>query len=139
MTSSELAFQLGARTNYIDRHRPLLLQVQFALFAVGIFFYVSGITWPGVFQETTWGTLAYQQPAWFWGAVNAVSALITAIGLMKPVKNWMVTAGASLQIMQFGAIATSCLSYGGDKGIGLYAVCLMVWHCKMLYEAARGI
>lgn len=138
MTSAELAFQLGSRTSYIDRHRPLLIQVQVALFLVGLFFYVSGVTWPGVFQESTWGSLAYERPAWFWGAVNAVSAMITAMGLIRPVKNWMIVCGAVLQVCQFGAITTSCMAYGGDKGIGLYAAALLVLHCKMIYEAARG-
>lgn len=139
MTSAELAFQLGARTGYIDRHRPLLIQIQITLFLVGIFFYVSGVTWPGVFQESTWGSLAYERPAWFWGAVNAVSAMITAMGLIKPVKNWMIVSGAALQVLQFGAITVSCFTYGGDKGIGLYAMALMVLHCKMTYEAARNL
>lgn len=137
MTANEFAVALGANVNYIDRHRPLLLQIQLALFAVGVFFYISGMTWPGVFQEGTWGSLAYEQPAWFWGAINAISAFITACGLIKPTKHWMVGTGAALQIAQFGAIATSCMFYGGDKGIGLYAVCLGLLHMKIMHEAIR--
>lgn len=138
MTAVELAFSLGAQTSYIDRHRPLLLQIQYALFGVGVFFYVVSMGSPGVFQESTWGGLAYTQPATFWGAMNAVSAFVTAMGLIKPVKNWMIAVGATLQVLQFGAITTSCLMFDGDKGIGLYALCLASLHCKLLYEAARG-
>jgi len=137
LTTAELSYQLGSRVNYIDRHRPLLLQIEYALFIVGLFFYVASRLMPGVFQQSTWGGLAYEMPAAFWGAVNAMAAMVTILGLLKPVNSWMVAIGASLQVMQFGAISTSCILYGGDYGIGIYAVCLALLHIKMLYESTR--
>jgi hypothetical protein len=137
LTYADLSFQLGARVDYIDRHRPILLQVQYALFAVGLFFYTIGRVYPGVFQETTWGALAHEMPAAFWGAVNALAAMITILGLLKPVNSAMVATGASLQVLQFGAIAMSCIFYGGDYGIGIYSMCLVMLHCKVLYESVR--
>ena len=137
MTIGELSYQLGARTCYIDRHRPLLLQIEYALFVVGLFFYIASKVNPGVFQESTWGGLAYQMPAAFWGAVNAVAAGILILGLVKPVKSWMVLSGAFLQVLQFGAIATSCILHGGDYGIGIYAICLAALHIKILHESVR--
>lgn len=137
MTAAELSYQLGARVNYIDRHRPLLLQIQYALFAVGLFFYTAGRAQPGVFQASTWGNLAHEMPAAFWGAFNALAAMITILGLLKPIKSKMVMVGASFQVLQFGAIATSCILYQGDYGIGIYSVCLVIMHTKILYESAR--
>jgi len=137
LTAAELSHELGARVNYIDRHRPLLIQIQYALFAVGLFFYIASRVMPGVFQQSTWGSLAYEMPAAFWGAVNAMAAMVTILGLVKPVNSMMVATGASLQVMQFGAISTSCIFYNGDYGIGIYAVCLAVLHVKLLYESTR--
>lgn len=139
MTSSELAIHLGSRVWFIDRHRPLLFWAQVALFTVGAFFYIGGITDPGVFKETTWGSLAYERDASFWGAANAISAFITALGLVRPVKNKMIAFGAVLQVMQFSAIAISCISYGGDIGIGMYASVFAILHCKIAYEAVKGL
>lgn len=137
MTAAELSYELGAKVNYIDRHRPLLIHIQYALFAVGIFFYIASRVMPGVFQESTWGGLAYEMPAAFWGAVNALGAMVTILGLVKPVNSLMVAFGASMQVMQFGAISTSCIFYNGDYGIGIYAMCLAVLHVKLLYETTR--
>jgi len=139
MTSSELAIHLGARVWYIDRHRPLLFAIQIALFAVGVFYYVGGMADPSAFKESTWGALAYERDASFWGSVNAMSAFITALGLLRPVKNKMIVTGAALQSLQFSAIFTSCVFYGGDIGIGLYALMLCLLHCKIAYEAVRGM
>ena len=139
MTSAELAIHLGSRVWFIDRHRPLLLSIQIALFTVGIFYYVGGLTDPSAFKESTWGSLAYERDAMFWGAINAVSAFITALGLLRPVKNKMIAVGAVLQALQFSAIFTSCAFYGGDVGIGLYAVMLCLMHCKIAFEAVRGL
>ena len=76
-------------------------------------------------------------PAAFWGAFNALAAMITILGLLKPIKSKMVMVGASFQVLQFGAIATSCILYKGDYGIGIYAICLVIMHTKILYESAR--
>lgn len=139
MTSAELAIHLGARVWFIDRHRPLLLSIQIALFVVGVFYYVGGLTDPSAFKESTWGSLAYERDAMFWGSVNAISAFITALGLLRPVKNKMIAMGAVLQSLQFGAIFTSCVFHGGDIGIGIYALMLCILHCKITYEAIRGL
>lgn len=139
MTSAELAIHLGARVWFIDRHRPLLLAIQIALFVVGVFYYVGGMADPSAFKESTWGALAYERDAMFWGSVNAISAFITALGLLVPVKNKMIAFGAILQSLQFGSIFTSCVFYSGDIGIGLYALMLCLLHGKITYEAIRGL
>lgn len=137
MTAIELEYALRGSSGYIARHRPMLLQIQVMLCVVGCFFYTVGVIDSSVFKADTWGALIYHQPAWFWGAWNAAAGGITAIGLTRPVRSKMVCFGAFLHVLQFSAISISCVWYGGDMGIGIYASCMMAIHSKLFYEAAR--
>ena len=135
MTAFELNLALEGKTGFIDRHRPLLFQMELVLCAVGVFFYIGGMFFDGVFRVSTWGEWAYFIPAWIWGAVNAIGAGISAFGLMRPIKNCMVAVGATIHVIQFTAIFQSCMFSGGDSGIGFYGLALAVLHAKLLYEA----
>lgn len=135
MTAYELNLALQGKTGFIDRHRPLLLHMEFVLCAVGLFFYVSGMFFDGVFKLSTWGEWAYVIPAWIWGAINAIGAAIAAFGLLRPIKNCMVGVGATIHLLQFTAIFQSCMFSGGDVGIALYSLALAALHAKLLYEA----
>ena len=135
MTSFELNLALQGKSGFIDRHRPLLLQMEVVLCLVGMLFYFGGMFLDGVFRVTTWGEWAYFIPAWIWGAVNAIGAAIAAFGLVRPVKNCMVAVGAAIHLIQFTAIFQSCVFSGGDMGIALYGLALATLHAKLLYEA----
>lgn len=137
MSYAEFEMLLLGRSDYIRRHRPLLMQFQIMLLVVGMFFYVTGLLMPGTLSPDTWGELAYFQPAWVWGAINASASAITAIGLMRPVKNKMVAVGAAMHLVQFSAICTSCFFSGGDFGVGFYVGAAAALHGRIFYEALR--
>ena len=135
VTAFELNLAIQGKAGFIDRHRPLLFHMEIVLCLVGIFFYIGGMFFDGVFRESTWGEWAYFIPAWVWGAVNAIGAAIAAFGLVRPVKNCMVAVGAAIHLIQFTAIFQSCVFSGGDVGIALYGLGLAALHAKLLYEA----
>lgn len=137
MTRNELAFRITGHAVYIDRHRPMLMQIELYLFLVGMVFYVSGITIDAAYTVETWGGILFHQPSWFWGALNAVASATCVIGLIKPPRYRIILIGAGMHLLHFSAIAISCLFYGGDFAIGLWALGFLGFHAKMFYEAAR--
>lgn len=107
--------------NALDRHRPVFLVMQGLLFIIGVIFWIDAMSGGAGFKEDTWGWLAYSFPAKGWAFVNMGTAAITMIGLMRPIKNWMVAAGSLSHIVQFLVLSYSATMCGGVFVIGLYA------------------
>jgi hypothetical protein len=124
--------------NSIDRHRPVFMSMQGALFIIGVMFWVDAMGDGVGFKEETWGWLAYSFPAAGWAFLNMATSAITMIGLMRPVRNWMVIVGASSHIAQFLILSYSAVMCGGVFVIGLYAsVFFLPMHLWILLEALR--
>lgn len=88
------------------------------------------------FDRDTWGWLAYSFPAKGWAFVNMATAAITAIGLMRPVKGWMVSVGAAVHVCQFIILSYSAVLCGGVFVVGLYASAFFLpLHLWLLIEA----
>jgi len=126
-------------SNSLDRHRPLLVALQCALFFIGVLFWIDAMTGGAGFEETTWGWLAYSFPAVGWAFINMATSAITIIGLMKPIRYWMVAVGAALHCVQFLILSYSAALCGGVFVIGLYAsVVFLPLHLWLLLEAVRS-
>lgn len=124
--------------NSIDRHRPVFMAMQFSLFFIGVLFWIDAMTDGDGFREETWGWLAYSFPAVGWAFLNMATSAITMMGLMRPVRNWMIVFGSSSHIAQFLVLSYSATMCGGVFVIGLYAsVFFLPLNLWMLLEALR--
>lgn len=122
--------------NSIDRHRPLFMLMQALLFCIGVVFWIDAMTGGVGFREDTWGSLAYSIPATVWAFVNMATAAITMIGLVRPIRGWMVAVGAGGQILQMLILSYSATMCGGVFVIGLYAsVFFLPIHLWLFLEA----
>lgn len=123
--------------NTIDRHRPVLLAFQWGLFLIGAIFWVDASMNSQGFNLAVFGSFAYAIPAKIWAAAAMGCSAFSIIGLMKPVKRWMVCLGAGGHCAQFMLISYSAVFTGGAYVIGLYAsILLLPLHLWLLFEAA---
>lgn len=122
--------------NALDRHRPMFLVMQGLLFFISALFWVDARTIGVGFDEATWGSFAYAIPAELWAFVLMATSSLTMIGLVKPVKRWMVAVGCVLHCVQFLVLSYSAVFTGGVFVVGLYASCFFLpLHAWMLVEA----
>ena len=122
--------------NSLNRYRPALLYTQFSLFLFGAFFWIDAAIGGSNFKELTWGALAYSIPAKTWAAWNMGASAIAIIGLIKPVRDWMVATGAGLHCFQFAVITYSTTFTGGEAIVGLLSsVFFLPLHMWLLSEA----
>lgn len=139
MQTSEAQW-FGAYERYsICRFRPLLLAIEFLLCMIGCFFWVNA--WLGYqgFNPWTYGDLAYMLPAKMWAASMMAGSAMCIIGLIKPIKKWMVIAGSAFLSVQFMVLAYSAIYTGGEFVIGIFSSnFFLTIHLWMLIEAVRG-
>ena len=74
--------------NGLARYRPIFMVAQISLFIIGCMFWIDTQSGGQAFTAEVWGDLAYSIPASFWAFANMSTSALTAVGLMKPVKNW---------------------------------------------------
>lgn len=123
--------------NGMARHRPVFMAAEASLFLVGCCFWVDAVLGGKGFDEATWGALAYSVPALFWAGANMSCAALTLVGLVKPVRNWMVIVGASLASLQYMVLSYSAIFDGGASVIGLFALLFFLpLHLWLIFEAA---
>lgn len=130
----------GAYDRYsINRFRPLLLAIEVMLCVIGCLFWVnSWIGYPS-FTPWTYGDLAYSIPVKFWAAGIMGGSAMCVIGLIKPVKKWMVIVGSALLAVQFSVLAYSAIYTGGEFVIGIFSSnFFLTFHLWLLIEATRG-
>lgn len=122
--------------NSLNRYRPAILYTQYSLFVFGVMFWLDANLGSEGFKEATWGAFAYFFPAKMWAALNMGASALAIVGLKKPIRTWMVSAGAFLHCVQFGAISYSATYTGGEMIVGLFAsVYFLPLHMWLLYEA----
>lgn len=125
--------------NSLARHRPLIQMAQIALFVIGALFWVDSLDGGKSFTPDVWGALAYSIPAECWAASFMLAAAITYIGLVKPVRNWMVITGAAMHCVQHLTLSYSATFTGGVPVIGLYAsLFFLPLHLWLLIESATA-
>lgn len=123
--------------NTIDRHRPVFLAIQWALFLIGAIFWIDASYQSQGFNLVVFGAFAYAIPAKVWAAMCMGSSALCILGLIKPVRRWMVCAGSGFHCLQFVLISYSAVFTGGAYVIGLYAsVLLLPLHLWLFFEAA---
>lgn len=110
---------------------------QAALFLVGCVFWAESVLSGSAFTEDVWGALAFSVPAIFWAGINMGSSAITLVGLIKPVKNWKIVAGATISSLQYMILSWSAIFDGGAAVIGMYALIFFLpLHLWLIFEAA---
>ena len=123
--------------NTIDRHRPVFLAMQWGLFLIGAIFWIDASFNSQGFNLAVFGSFAYAIPAKVWATAAMACSGVSIIGLLKPVKRWMVCVGAGGHCVQFMLISYSAVFTGGAYVIGLYAsILLLPLHLWLLFEAA---
>ena len=123
--------------NTIDRHRPVFLAMQWGLFLIGAVFWMDASNNYQGFNLAVFGAFAYAIPAKVWAIACMGSAAFTIMGLIKPVRRWMVCLGAGSHCLQFVLISYSAVFTGGAYVIGLYAsILLLPLHLWLFFEAA---
>lgn len=124
----------------LDRHRPLLLSLQVSLFAIGVLFWFDASTTGYGFTAMTWGSAAYAIPAKLWAFSNMAASSMCIIGLLRPIKRWMVAAGSGFHCLQLFYLSYSAVFTGGAVVVGLYASIFMLpLHLWILLEATRRV
>lgn len=123
----------------INRFRPLLLCVEGMLCFVGMLFWI--FSWSGVSQIDPWtyGLVAFDVPAKFWAALIMGGSAMCVIGLLKPVKRWMITVGALVLSFVYAAITYSAVTSGGDISVAMFGSNLFLsFHLWIVWESVRG-
>lgn len=139
MVSDEVRIGWLSRSG-LDRHRPLLLSLQFSLFVIGCLFWLDATTTGYGFTATTWGAAAYAIPAKIWAFSNMAASSMCIIGLLRPIKRWMVAAGSGFHCLQLFYLSYSAVFTGGTVVVGLYAsIFFLPLHLWILLEATRRV
>ena len=129
---------IGKDDHSLERYRPMLAFFELSLFFIGTAFWLDAMAGAAGFKESTWGEFAYFFPAEMWALLNMGASAMTFIGIMRPVKRMMVTAGAGLHCLQFMALTYSTMFSGGEFVIGLYAGSFFLpLHIWIMWEALR--
>lgn len=114
---------LSQRRDWLDQ--PVLRWVNFGIVIVGCLFWIEAQLRPEAFSEAIYGRFALIFPAEAWAAVTAGSSALVWLGLVNPVRRWMVAVGAGMQTVQYVALGYSAIMTGGEPVIGI--------HCTFLF------
>lgn len=93
MTGKDLSLALTGRLSWLDRHRPLLSDLQLGLALIGACLWVTAMHSPAAFHPGTWGALAHAVPAECWALAIMACAAVTHVGLIRPIKRRLVLIG----------------------------------------------
>ena len=123
----------------LSRHRPMWIAIEASLFLIGALFWVDSMTGAQGFAEETWGRFAYTLPAWIWAAFSMASSSIIIVGLIRPVRSWMVSVGALMACINFFSLSYSAVFTDGVVVVGLYAsLFFLPLHMWLLLEASTS-
>ena len=124
--------------NAIDRYRPAWMLIELAILLIGVFTWIADGFGVDSFSPATWGEFAVQYDVRVWAAIQIGAATLIISGLMRPVTRRRVAFGASVQAIQFGAIAYSAMFTGGQFVIGVWPTLFIVpFHCVLFWEAVK--
>ena len=125
--------------NGLDRYRRMLIAEHSSLFAIGVFFWIDSRSGSPNFGEDTWGSFAYSFPAEMWALISLSMSSMIIVGLVRPVKSWMVAFGSFVQCVNFLALSYSAVFTDGTVVIGLYAsLYFLPKHTWMLVESFKN-
>lgn len=121
----------------IDRFRPALIGMEFALLLIGCLFWLD-TQWGGDnFSPETYGALACRLPAEAWAGSMMLAGALIVSGLMHPVTRGRIIAGSILQVIQFGGLSYSAVTTGGQFAIAAFPIIFFVpLHLILAWEAA---
>lgn len=91
------------------------------MFIIGALFWADTATGSVAFAAEVFGDFAYSLPARLWAFAMMGPSAMLIVGLMKPIKNWMVWGGAFLHCVHFVLLSYSAVFTGGSFVIGLFA------------------
>ena len=112
-----------ARSAWLEH--PLLRWFQIGIIIIGLMFWVEARMQAEAFSSEVFGAFALHFPAELWAGAMASASLMIWIGLINPVKRWMVAVGAAIQTVQYLALGYSSIMTGGEMVVGL--------HCTLLF------
>lgn len=122
--------------NSLDRHRPAFLAAEISLFFIGTLFWIDATQNAVGFADQIFGKFAYSLPAKMWAGIMMYASFLLILGLKRPVKNWLVVAGASFHCIHFVLLSYSAVFTGGAFVIGLFcSVFFLPLHIWILFEA----
>ena len=122
MNVRSVAKALG-RPHWLDH--PILRWMQVCIVIVGSAFWIEARLQAESFSPDVFGSFAVRFPAEAWAGVMVTASLIIWIGLLDPLKRWMVAVGAALQTAQYLALGYSAIMTGGELVVGI--------HCTVLF------
>lgn len=138
LRSFRVGFRLALGCDSLDRYRHLWMMIEGGLLSIAILFWVSVGLGVSAFSPETWGEWACQYPAKMWAAIMGAGAALTITGLMRPITSRRVALGASLQAVQFLALAYSATFTGGQFVIGVYSSVLFApLHIVLAVQALK--
>ena len=124
----------------LNRYRPMWVFFQMAVFSIGLLSWMAGGVGVNSFSPETWGAWACQFPAAAWAGTQMSAAALTMGGLFRPVSRWKVIIGASVQALQFGALAYSAVFTGGQFVISVWPILFLVpAHLTLAWQGYRYV
>lgn len=121
----------------IDRFRPVLIAMEFALLLVGCLFWANTQTGGDSFSVETWGAWACELPAALWAGTMMLGATLVVSGLMHPVTRMRIIIGCAIQVIQFAGLSVSAIGSGGQFVVAVFPLVLFVpMHVVLAWEAA---
>lgn len=138
MESTKATSQAPARSKFLAQ--PVLLWLQLANFAIGASFWMMAQATDQAFGPAVYGDLAVSLPAEFWAALCMGGSMICAIGLLDPVKRWMVTVGSAVMIVNYFALSYSAAVTGGEMVVSIHATWVFVscFYGPMFFHSLRA-
>lgn len=120
----------------LDRYRRMWIVMQSLLFVIACMFWIDSMTVKQGFARETWGDFAYSLPASMWAAVQMSSSSMIIIGLLRPIRGWMVSVGSFVLCLNYVGISYSAVFTGGVVVVGLHAsLFFLPLHMWLLVEA----
>ena len=122
MNMRALAKALGT-PHWLDH--LLLRWMQIGIIIIGCAFWIEARMKSEAFSKEIYGAFAVQFPAELWAGATVTGSLIIWIGLLDPMKRWIVAVGAAIQTVQYMGLGYSAVMTGGELVIGV--------HCTVLF------
>ena len=124
MNARALEREMLRNAEWLDQ--PFLRWLQLGIIAVGCMFWVEARAVSEAFSADIYGTFAVAFPAEMWAAIMAGASAMIWLGLVNPVRRWMVAVGAIVQTLQYAALGYSAIWTGGEAVIGIHCTALFV-------------
>lgn len=123
MNVRALAKALG-RPHWLDH--PLIRWMQVAIIIIGCAFWIEARLQANAFSPAVFGQFATRFPAEAWAGIMVTGSLMIWIGLLDPLKRWMIAIGAAIQTLQYLALGYSAIMTSGELVVGIHCTALFV-------------